>query len=208
MRIIKIKYKMEEDQEKRMEFINEKIIEAGIDLEAITNFAQSKGKSFDTLNIEELGVLIEQFNNKDKPQETQVKEEPKQEEIKIEEKKEEPPKQEEPPKKDEPPKQEEPPKKDEPPKQEEPPKKDEQPKQEEPPKQEEQPKQEQEQPKQEDNKEQKQEAPKENDAPAENAPPKELPKTNIHKGLYFPEQYEFKTMTQQNNKLYVCFKRT
>ena len=189
MRISKIKYKMEEDQEKRMEFINEKIIEAGIDLEAITNFAQSKGKSFDTLNIEELGVLIEQFNNKDKPQETQVKEEPKQEEIKTEEKKEEPPKQEEPPKKDEPPKQEEPPKKDE------------QPKQEEPPKQEEQPKQEQEQPKQEDNKEQKQEAPKENDAPAENAPPKELPKTNIHKGLYFPEQYEFKTMTQQNNKL-------
>ena len=177
MRIIKIKYKMEEDQEKRMEFINEKIIEAGIDLEAITNFAQSKGKSFDTLNIEELGVLIEQFNNKDKPQETQVKEEPKQEEIKIEEKKEEPPKQEEPPKKDEPTKQEE------------------------PPKQEEQPKQEQEQPKQEDNKEQKQEAPKENDAPTENAPPKELPKTNIHKGLYFPEQYEFKTMTQQNNKL-------
>ena len=192
---------MEEDQEKRMEFINEKIIEAGIDLEAITNFAQSKGKSFDTLNIEELGVLIEQFNNKDKSQETQVKEEPKQEEIKIEEKKEEPPKQEEPPKKEEPPKQEEPPKKDEPPKQEEPPKKDEPPKQEEPSKQEEQPKQEQKQPKQEDNKEQKQEAPKENDAPAENAPPKELPKTNIHKGLYFPEQYEFKTMTQQNNKL-------
>ena len=53
---------MEEDQEKRMEFINDNIIEPGLDLEEITKFAGTKGKSFDTLNIEELKVLMEYFD--------------------------------------------------------------------------------------------------------------------------------------------------
>ena len=48
---------MEEDQEKRAEFINDNIIEPGLDLEEITAFAGTKGKSFDTLNIEELKIL-------------------------------------------------------------------------------------------------------------------------------------------------------
>ena len=57
---------MEEDQEKRMEFINTNIMEAGIDLEEITKFAEDQGKTFDSLNVDELKTLVEQFNNKDK----------------------------------------------------------------------------------------------------------------------------------------------
>ena len=85
---------MEEDQEKRMEFINTNIMEAGIDLEEITKFAEDQGKTFDSLNVDELKTLVEQFNNKDK-QSQEKKEEPKIEETKvIEEKKEEPKKEE------------------------------------------------------------------------------------------------------------------
>ena len=81
---------MEEDQEKRMEFINTNIMEAGIDLEEITKFAEDQGKTFDSLNVDELKTLVEQFNNKDK-QSQEKKEEPKKEETKVvEEKKEEP----------------------------------------------------------------------------------------------------------------------
>ena len=81
---------MEEDQEKRSEFINVNIIEPGLDLEAITEIATTKGKSFDTLNIEELKVLIKEFNeSKNKPEEVKVEEQkqepPKQEEVKVEE---------------------------------------------------------------------------------------------------------------------------
>ena len=86
---------MEEDQEKRMEFINTNIMEAGIDLEEITKFAEDQGKTFDSLNVDELKTLVEQFNNKDK-QSQEKKEEPKKEETKVvEEKKEEPKKEEE-----------------------------------------------------------------------------------------------------------------
>ena len=96
---------MEDEQEKRMEFVNENIIEQGIDLEEITKFAESVGKNFDSLNIEELKGLIEQFKNKDKKEETK-KEEPKKEEEKKEEPKKEEEKKEE-PKKEEPKKEEE-----------------------------------------------------------------------------------------------------
>ena len=84
---------MEDDQEKRMEFINENIIEQGIDLEEITKFAESVGKNFDSLKIDELKGLIEQFKNKDNKEEPkkeeEKKEEPKKEEVKEEPKKEE-----------------------------------------------------------------------------------------------------------------------
>ena len=85
---------MEEDQEKRAEFINDNIIEPGLDLEEITAFAGTKGKSFDTLNIEELKILIKEFNDsKNKPEEVKVEEQkqepPKQEEVKVEEPKKE-----------------------------------------------------------------------------------------------------------------------
>ena len=89
-----------------MEFVNENIIEQGIDLEEITKFAESVGKNFDSLKIEELKGLIEQFKNKDNKEEPkkeekkeevkkepkneeEVKEEPKKEEVKEEPKKEE-----------------------------------------------------------------------------------------------------------------------
>ena len=94
---------MEEDQEKRMEFINTNIMEAGIDLEEITKFAEDQGKTFDSLNVDELKTLVEQFNNKDK-QSQEKKEEPKKEETKIVEEKKEEPKKEE--KKEEPKKEE------------------------------------------------------------------------------------------------------
>ena len=88
---------MEEDQEKRMEFINDNIIEPGLDLEEITKFAGIKGKSFDTLNIEELKVLIKEFtDSKKKPEEAQIQEEPEKEEVKVEEPKKEEVKVEEP----------------------------------------------------------------------------------------------------------------
>ena len=106
---------MEDEQEKRMEFVNENIIEQGIDLEEITKFAESVGKNFDSLNIEELKGLIEQFKNKDKKEEPKKEEEKKEEPKKEEPKKEEPKKEEE--KKEEPKKEE--PKKEEPKKEEE-----------------------------------------------------------------------------------------
>ena len=88
---------MEKDQEKRMEFINDNIIEPGLDLEEITKFAGTKGKSFDTLNIEELKVLIKEFtDSKKKPEEAQIQEEPEKEEVKVEEPKKEEVKVEEP----------------------------------------------------------------------------------------------------------------
>ena len=67
---------MEEEAQKRNEFIEENIIKAGIVIEEIKKFAESSGKNFDSLNIEEIKDLIEKFKNKDnKDQEN--KEEPK-----------------------------------------------------------------------------------------------------------------------------------
>ena len=201
---------MEEDQEKRMEFINENIIEAGLDLEEITKFAGTKGKSFDTLNIEELKVLIKEFtDSKKKPEEAQKQEEPKKEEVKVEEPKKEEAKVEEPKKEEvkvEEPKKEE--------------VKVEEPKKEEV-KIEEQKKEEvkveekkQEEPKQEENKDNqapKKEEPKteikeqnENKSKPESIEEKKEPqvqKAPVRKGLYYPESYQFNTIAQQNTKL-------
>ena len=201
---------MEEDQEKRMEFINENIIEAGLDLEEITKFAGTKGKSFDTLNIEELKVLIKEFtDSKKKPEEAQKLEEPKKEEVKVEEPKKEEAKVEEPKKEEvkvEEPKKEE--------------VKVEEPKKEEV-KIEEQKKEEvkveekkQEEPKQEENKDNqapKKEEPKteikeqnENKSTQESIQEKKEPqvqKAPVRKGLYYPESYQFNTIAQQNTKL-------
>ena len=255
---------MEEEAEKRKLFIDENIVKAGIDLEEIKKLSENNGKSFDTLNTDELKELIEKFKNKDnkdeniliikekskakilvkenkeKKEKTEEKEsEHKKEEIKNEEPKQEVPKQEVQ-------KQEEP--KQEVPKQEE--KKQEEPKQE-VPKQEEK----KEEPEnKENNIQEKKEEKKENEIqnqpklyepipnpqpqvpekksdnnqvqaqPQTNAnipqntqtqpnanipqnpqpqpaPKKELPKLNLHKGLYFLEPFNFKTASQQNNKL-------
>ena len=244
---------MEDDQEKRMEFINENIIEQGIDLEEITKFAESVGKNFDSLKIDELKGLIEQFKNKDnkeeKKKEEEKKEEPKKEEVKEEPKKEEPKKEEE--KKEEPKKEEEENKegedkiikkrksnakilikenseeKKEPEKNEQEIKKEEvkeEPKKEEPKKEEPKKEEVKEEPKKEEseNKGEKQEnqaQPKNeikdqkqtNDKTANQAQPQQPPKkeintANLKKGLYFPEPIEFKTQTQQNNKLFELVK--
>jgi hypothetical protein len=244
---------MEDDQEKRMEFINENIIEQGIDLEEITKFAESVGKNFDSLKIDELKGLIEQFKNKDNKEEPkkeeEKKEEPKKEEVKEEPKKEEPKKEEE--KKEEPKKEEEENKegedkiikkrksnakilikenseeKKEPEKNEQEIKKEEvkeEPKKEEPKKEEPKKEELKEEPKKEEseNKGEKQEnqaQPKNeikdqkqtNDKTANQAQPQQPPKkeintANLKKGLYFPEPIEFKTQTQQNNKLFELVK--
>ena len=245
---------MEDDQEKRMEFINENIIEQGIDLEEITKFAESVGKNFDSLKIDELKGLIEQFKNKDNKEEPkkeeEKKEEPKKEEVKEEPKKEEPKKEEE--KKEEPKKEEEEENKEgedkiikkrksnakilikenseekkEPEKNEQEIKKEEvkeEPKKEEPKKEEPKKEEVKEEPKKEEseNKGEKQEnqaQPKNeikdqkqtNDKTANQAQPQQPPKkeintANLKKGLYFPEPIEFKTQTQQNNKLFELVK--
>ena len=60
-----------------MEYINENIIEKGIDLEDISNFVKNKtGEDFNSLSIDKLKEMLELFNNKDKTKE-EVKEEPK-----------------------------------------------------------------------------------------------------------------------------------
>ena len=220
---------MEEDQEKRAEFINDNIIEPGLDLEEITTFAGTKGKSFDTLNIEELKVLIKEFNDsKNKPEEVKVEEKkqepPKQEEVKAEEQKKEEIKVEEPKKEDvkkeEQKKEEvkvEEQKKEEVKVEEQ---KKEEVKAEEPKKEElkaEEPKKEEvkieeqkkEQPKQEVNKDnQKQEQPKtekkqqsENKTEPETPQQNQAPQKQVRRGLYYPESYQFNTIAQQNNKL-------
>jgi uncharacterized protein YacL len=56
---------MEEEAQKRNEFIEENIIKAGIVLEEIKKFAESSDKNFDSLNTEEIKDLIEKFKNKD-----------------------------------------------------------------------------------------------------------------------------------------------
>ena len=164
---------MEEDQEKRMEFINTNIMEAGIDLEEITKFAEDQGKTFDSLNVDELKTLVEQFNNKDK-QSQEKKEEPKKEETKVvEEKKEEPKKEEKKvveEKKEEPKKEE----KKEPEKSIE---------------------------KKDSGKKSEKKSSKDQNKPAEEEIPKNLPKLKLYKELYHPETFEYKTIIQQNNKL-------
>lgn len=204
---------MEQEEEKRMEFINENIIEAGVDLEEITKFAESQGKSFDSLKIDEIKNLLDKFNNKEekkeeaetkkeedlivkgsvkakiivKEDEHQNKEETnndnkneKSEDIKDDNNKEIIKNQNDNPKDNNEIKKEEI-KKDE-------------------IKKEEAKKEEEKKPEKENNQQQIQKEIKtqpQNQTP----PPKELPKSFIHKGLYYPESYDFKTVIQQKNKL-------
>lgn len=230
---------MEEEAQKRNEFIEENIIKAGIVLEEIKKFAESSGKNFDSLNIEEIKDLIEKFKNKDNKDE-ENKEEPKiikKENIKakilvkennVAKEKEESKDQEiknekEEIKKDEP-KQEIPQKEE---------KKEEnnvQDIKEEPKKEVNNIQEKKEEPKKEENQvppQQKQEEKKEDNPQSQNqsnaqninnnkvpnqpqpnlaknpqqAPKKDLPKLTIHKGIYFLEPFNFKTVSQQNNKL-------
>ena len=204
---------MEQEEEKRMEFINENIIEAGVDLEEITKFAESQGKSFDSLKIDEIKNLLDKFNNKEekkeeaetkkeedlivkgsvkakiivKEDEHQNKEETnndnkneKSEDIKDDNNKEIIKNQNDNPKDNNEIKKEEI-KKDE-------------------IKKEEAKKEEEKKPEKENNQQQIQ---KEIPTQPQNQtpPPKELPKSFIHKGLYYPESYDFKTVIQQKNKL-------
>ena len=188
---------MEEDQEKRMEFINTNIMEAGIDLEEITKFAEDQGKTFDSLNVDELKTLVEQFNNKDK-QSQEKKEEPKKEETKVvEEKKEEPKKEEinQEPKKEEKKAVGE---KNQEPKKEE--KKVVEEKKEEP-KKEEKKEPEKSIEKKDSGKKSEKKSSKDQNKPAEEEIPKNLPKLKLYKELYHPETFEYKTIIQQNNKL-------
>jgi len=179
---------MEEDQEKRMEFINTNIMEAGIDLEEITKFAEDQGKTFDSLNVDELKTLVEQFNNKDK-QSQEKKEEPKKEETKVVEEKKEEPKKEETKVVEE--------KKEEPKKEE---KKVVEEKKEEP-KKEEKKEPEKSIEKKDSGKKSEKKSSKDQNKPAEEEIPKNLPKLKLYKELYHPETFEYKTIIQQNNKL-------
>ena len=230
---------MEEEAQKRNEFIEENIIKAGIVIEEIKKFAESSGKNFDSLNIEEIKDLIEKFKNKDNKDE-ENKEEPKiikKENIKAkilvkennvakekEESKDQEIKNEKEEIKKEEPKQEIPQKEE---------KKEEnnvQDIKEEPKKEVNNIQEKKEEPKKEENQvppQQKQEEKKEDNPQSQNqsnaqninnnkvpnqsqsnlaknpqqAPKKDLPKLTIHKGIYFLEPFNFKTVSQQNNKL-------
>jgi len=228
---------MDEEAQKRNLFIDENIIKAGIDLEEIKKFAESSGKNFDSLNIDEIKDLIEKFKNKDNKSEENI-EEPKiikKENIKAKilvkennvvkeehESKEQEIKNEKEEIKKEDPKQEVPPQEE---------KKEEnnvQEIKEEPKKEENNIQEKKEEPKKEENEvppQQKQEEKKENNVQSQNitqnlnnnqvpnqpqqnlaknpqqVPKKDLPKLNIHKGIYFLEPFNFKTVSQQNNKL-------
>ena len=239
---------MEEEAEKRKLFIDENIVKAGIDLEEIKKLSENNGKSFDTLNTDELKELIEKFKNKDnkdeniliikekskakilvkenkekkektkKKESEQKKKKKKQEEPKQEVPKQEVQKQEEP--KQEVPKQEE--KKEEPENkenniQEKKEEKKENEIQNQPKLNEPMPNPQPQVPEKTDNN-QVQAQPQTNTNIPQNtqtqpnanipqnpqpqpAPKKELPKLNLHKGLYFLEPFNFKTASQQNNKL-------
>ena len=224
---------MEEEAEKRKLFIDENIVKAGIDLEEIKKLSENNGKSFDTLNTDELKELIEKFKNKDNKDENiliikekskakilvkenkekKEKTEEKESEHKKEEKKQEEPKQEVP-------KQEE--KKEEPENkenniQEKKEEKKENEIQNQPKLNEPMPNPQPQVPEKTDNN-QVQAQPQTNTNIPQNtqtqpnanipqnpqpqpAPKKELPKLNLHKGLYFLEPFNFKTASQQNNKL-------
>ena len=54
---------MDEEEILKMEFINENIIEKGIDLEDITNYVKNKtGQEFDSLSLDELEKMVNSFN--------------------------------------------------------------------------------------------------------------------------------------------------
>ena len=54
---------MNEEEILKMKFINENIIEKGIDLEDITNYVKNKiGEEFDSLSLDKLKNMINSFN--------------------------------------------------------------------------------------------------------------------------------------------------
>ena len=58
---------MDNEEILKMDFINENIIEMGIDIEDIKNFSKNKtGKEWESLSLDELKNILELYNNKDK----------------------------------------------------------------------------------------------------------------------------------------------
>ena len=216
---------MEVEADNKKIFIEENIIQAGINLEELKKYSEDEGKSFDSLNLEELKELLENFKNKDNQEENKIiiKENVKakiftkenheneqkennvqKEENKIEEHKQEEPKREE--KKEEPKKEEiiEEPKKEE----NIIPKKEEEKKENEIQINQKQdipnpiPQPQIQEPKSDNNISQN--PPQENkniNLNPQAVQQKELPKLTLHKGLYFLEPFNFKTASQQKNKL-------
>ena len=96
---------MEDEEIQRMEFINENIIEKGIDIEEISIFVKEKtGEELDSLSLDKLKNMVELFNKKDKSKEkdtknkedsTKKKEAPKKPETEKEKEKDQPKKKEE-----------------------------------------------------------------------------------------------------------------
>ena len=57
---------MEDEEIQRMEFINENIIEKGIDIEEISIFVKDKtGEELDSLTLDKLKNMVELFNTKE-----------------------------------------------------------------------------------------------------------------------------------------------
>ena len=194
---------MDEDEILKMEFINENIIEKGIDIEVISNYVKNKtGEEFDSLSLDKLEKMVNLFNESQEKEKVNVKE-PKASNNKTEKAI----KNEEEPKKAEEEQQKEALKG----------------QRKEIPK--EQPKEIPKEKPKEIPKEQPKEIPKEKPKEIQTVveqpkkqveakpKPKERPQTkkdiksnNIQDGLYSPEEYEFKTDIQQKNKLLELFK--
>ena len=57
---------MNEEEIIKMEFINENIIEKGMDIEDLNSFISNKtGQSLDSLPLDKLKNILELYNNKD-----------------------------------------------------------------------------------------------------------------------------------------------
>ena len=65
---------MEDEEIQKMEFINENIIEKGIDIEEISVFVKEKiGEELDSLSLDKLKNMVVLFNQKDKTKEKDTK---------------------------------------------------------------------------------------------------------------------------------------
>ena len=71
---------MEEEELRRMEFINENIIEKGLDLEDFSNFVnKNTGKDFNSLSLSDLENMLNLYNNKENDSEQKEEEDKKKE---------------------------------------------------------------------------------------------------------------------------------
>ena len=69
---------MEEEEILKMEYINENIIEKGIDLEDISTYVKNKtGEDFNSLSLTKLKDMLQLFNNRDKDDQKKVEDKPK-----------------------------------------------------------------------------------------------------------------------------------